>query len=93
MSQIQITGEISESLKHLEKTSQEGSVLSISKGFGFPLNQLSTLEQYTNLITEVGVLARRYSNLLQADIKQAEALIENARTQDTNWARTMEGSL
>jgi len=93
MSQIQITDEISESLNHLEKTSNEGSDLSISKGFGFTRNQLSTLERYANLIGAVGDLALRYNNLLQADIKQAEALIENARNQDTSWARVMEGAL
>lgn len=93
MSRIQLTEEISDSLRQLEKTSQEGSHLSITKGFGFTTNQLSTLERYANLIATTGNLTHRYHALLQQDTNQAEALIEQARNQDASWARAMEGTL
>jgi len=93
MNRIQITNEISESLVRLERASQASSDLSISKRSGFAQNQLSSLERYARMISEVGNLSTRYDSLLQTDIKKAEALIENARNQDADWARVMEGSL
>jgi len=89
MVRIQITDEISHSLRNLRKTANGNSNLSRIQGFSFGQNQMNHLERLGAIISTMGELLTHHHSLLQADIQRADTLIDNARSRDQDIARAM----
>ena len=92
MGRIQVTGEISKSLRGLRKASGEGSSFKSHRGFYFVSNETIALERLGRFISRMGQLGSRYYNLLKRDARKSESLIEAARQRDVEAARVMGGS-
>jgi len=93
MGRIQLTNQISQSLRNMRRRSNENSNLGRVKGFYFDNNKLSGLERHATIISTVSELLTRYRGIVESDVSQAEALIQSARDRDQAIAREMEGAL
>ena len=89
MSRIQITLEITHSLRNLRGASRArgDSDFGRFQRFHFNVgNQLTSFERYASIITRMGELGSRYHTLLQQDVERAEGVIEAARQRDREQA-------
>lgn len=86
LNQIQITEEISKAIQSLQQTISEKMNFKRMITLNFNHNQLSTLEDYQQVIQTIGTTAENYQNLLIADARESEAIVEQIREYDQRIA-------